>query len=418
LKRYIIAIACMLVPLFASMLITTTHAALAAAQGEHASRVCTRAAAPNFADCTAVAVAGPSGAPLSKSTYPAAAYGPAQFHGAYNLPCSIQGTTEQAVCSTPASYGGQTIAIVDAYNDPTVESDLAVYDAQYGLPACTRANGCLTVVNQRGGQNLPSTDGGWALEISLDVQIAHDICQTCRILLVEARTASFNDLTMAENTAASMGATEVSNSWGASDSATLASTYSSSFNHPGIAVVAASGDDGWSPLFPATSRYVLAVGGTSLFVNSNGTYGSEKAWGAAGSGCASQDVANSWQEALPNWGSTGCVLHRASSDVAADADPFTGAAVYDSTPDAGSSGWLQVGGTSLASPLIAAVIALAGGVASSANAQQVPYLRFNATNSHDVTTGSNGSCGVPLCTATIGYDGPTGLGTPNGIGGF
>jgi subtilase family serine protease len=335
------------------------------------------------------------------------------------LPCSTGGTAAQSVCSSPSAFGTQTIAIVDAYNDPTVESDLAVYDAQYGLPACTTANGCFTLVNEHGGSNLPSTDSGWAVEISLDVQIAHAICQTCKILLVEAKSASLRDLGQAEDTAAQLGATEISNSWGALDSSSLSTgAYDSYFNHSSIAVLAASGDfaGGWA-FFPATSQYALAVGGTSLYLNSNNTYNYETAWVGGASGCASQEPANPWQTTMKNWLQTGCGAHHATVDVAADADPYTGAAIYDSTPINGSAGWWRVGGTSLSSPLIAGVIALAGGTASYANAQQVPYIKFNSKNSHNVTTGSNGYCGL-MCTAGTGYNGPTGLGSPNGTGGF
>jgi subtilase family serine protease len=369
------------------------------------------------ARCHSYVVTDSQGRPLASSSPPAGSYGPAQFHGGYNLPCSVGGTSPQAAC-TNTTFGGQTIGIVDAYNDPTIESDLGTYDTQYGLPACTTANGCFKKVDQNGGTNYPRTNAGWALEISLDVETAHEICQTCKILLVEASSNSLSNLAAAVQEAARLGATEISNSYGGSESSGGAS-YDSSFTHTGIAVTASSGDTGNAVEYPAASPDVVAVGGTTLHLTSSNTYNSESAWSSGGSGCSAYEAANSWQTAVSDWSQTGCGTKRGIADVSADADPNTGAAVYDSTRYQGQSGWFQVGGTSLSSPLIASVFALAGGTSSSvANAQLVPYSKFTSSNSHDVTTGSNGSCGTIMCNATTGYDGPTGLGTPNGTGGF
>jgi subtilase family serine protease len=338
------------------------------------------------------------------------------FHTAYNLPCTPGGPV-QAVCNAPQSFGPQVIGIVDAYDDPTVESDMATFDTQYGLPACTKANGCLTVVNQTGGSTLPASNGDWALEISLDVQTAHMICQTCKILLVEANSSYFNDLGVAENEAAALGATEVSNSYGATDG-NWETPYDSYYNHPGIAITASAGDSGVGAEYPAASASVIAVGGTTLTLNTDNTYNGESVWFDSGSGCSAIELANTWQTSLSNWSATTCSSVRGAADVAADADPSTGAAVYDSTPYGTQTGWYQVGGTSLSSPIIAATIALAGGVAGVSNPQSVPYANFNASNSHDVTTGSNGACTNSMCVAGPGYDGPTGLGSPNGTAGF
>ena len=352
----------------------------------------------------------------------AGSYGPTQFHVGYNLPCSVGGTSPQALCSQPSSFGVQTIGIVDAYNDPTIQSDLNTYDTQYHLPKCTTTNGCFTIVNQNGrSSHLPATNAGWAVEISLDVETAHEICQTCKILLVEASSSSFTSIVTAENTAARLGATEISNSYGASEFLGETS-YVSYYNHPGVAVTVSSGDGGYGVEYPAASRYVVAVGGTTLNLNSNNSYSSESAWSGGGSGCSAYETANSWQTSLADWSQTGCGSERGVADVSADADPNTGAAIYDSTPYFGESGWFQVGGTSLSSPLIAGVFALAGGVvswATATNAQQVPYLKFTSSDSHDVTSGSNGSCGgTIMCTAGPGYNGPAGNGTPDGTGGF
>jgi subtilase family serine protease len=357
-------------------------------------------------------------------------YGPAQFHVGYNLPCSVGEASQQTICAKPASFGGQTIAIVDAYNAPSIQADLNTYDSYYGLPACTIGNGCLKIVNENGqSASVPIRDDSWALEISLDVETSHEICQTCKILLVEASAANYLDLGKAVNTAASLGATEISNSYAGSDAA-VETSYDSYYTHPGIAITASSGDsgyyDGYGVGYPAASPKVVAVGGTTLNLNSNNTYLSESVWGnggmdapGSGSGCSSYEKANGWQTSVADWSQTRCGSNRGIADISADADPYTGAAVYDSTSYKGQSGWFVVGGTSLASPLIAAVFALAKGTGSYTNAQQVAYVKFKSTNSHDVTTGSNGFCnGSIMCRAATGYDGPTGLGTPNGIGGF
>jgi subtilase family serine protease len=391
------------------------------AAGTHAAAthpsipVCPGAVAGS-ARCHSHVVTDSHGVPITSSSPIPGSYGPVQFHDGYNLPCSVGGTSPQAVCTT-TTFGGQTIGIVDAYNDPTIESDLGTYDTQYGLPACTTANGCFTKVDQNGGTKYPRTNSGWALEISLDVETAHEICQTCRILLVEASSSSLSNLAAAVREAAKLGATEISNSYGGSESSGETS-YDSSYTHPGIAVTASSGDTGNAVEYPAASPDVVAVGGTTLNLTSSNAYSSESAWSSGGSGCSAYETANSWQRAVSDWSQTGCGTRRGIADVSADADPNTGAAVYDSTTYQGQSGWFQVGGTSLSSPLIASVFALAGGTSNFSNAQQVPYNSFTSSNSHDVTTGSNGSCGTIMCNATTGYDGPTGLGTPNGTGGF
>jgi subtilase family serine protease len=343
------------------------------------------------AACGAQVVTNSSGVPLAGGAPPASVYGPAQFHGAYNLPTG--GSTK-------------TIAIVDAYDDPNAASDLAAYDAAYGLTdlkAYGSGSPWFRKVNQSGGTTPPAGNTGWGLEIALDIETAHEICQSCNVLLVEASSNSFDDLGTAENEAAALGASVISNSWGGSEFSTETS-YDSYFNHPGIVITASTGDGGYGVEYPAASQYVVGVGGTSLSVTGSNGYGGEKAWSGAGSGCSRYEPKPSWQH------DTGCSKHTVA-DVSADADPNTGAAVYDSY---GYSGWYQVGGTSLASPLIAAVFALSGNTSNGA----APYSNPGALN--DVVGGSNGSCGTAtyLCTAVAGYDGPTGLGTPNGLTAF
>jgi subtilase family serine protease len=314
---------------------------------------------------------------------------------------------------------------VDAYTDQNVESDLATFDQQYGLPACTTSNGCLTILNQaactkKGGtKNNPCAfvAPDWNLETSLDVEVAHAICQTCKIVLSEAVSVTYDYMGAAENAAVQAGATVVTNSWGGTE-CYCETQYDGYWNHPGTAIVFSSGDSGNVVEYPAASPYVLAVGGTTLNLNPNNTLASEVAWNSGGSGCSVVEGAPSWQTSLPTWSQTGCGLYRATADVAADADPNTGAAVYDSTPYNGQVGWFQVGGTSMAAPIVAAAIALAGGTSGASSAGQIPYLHMNLSNSHDVTAGSNGACSTIMCAAVPGYDGPTGLGTPNGVSGL
>ncbi|MFI6686730.1 putative Ig domain-containing protein [Streptomyces sp. NPDC050485] len=333
---------------------------------------------------------------------PAAApsgYGPTDLQSAYALPAT--------------AGSGATVAIVDAQDDPNAESDLATYRSQYGLPACTTANGCFKKVDQNGGTSYPTADSGWAGEISLDVDMVSAVCPQCHILLVEATSASMADLGTAVNRAVTMGAKYVSNSYGGSEDATDPTSDSSYFNHPGVAITVSSGDSGYGVEYPAASQYVTSVGGTSLSRASNSRGWSESVWGTssggqgAGSGCSAYDPKPSWQT------DTGC-SKRTVADVSAVADPATGLAVYDSYQ---ATGWNVYGGTSASSPIIAGVYALAGTPAANTNPASYPYAHASSLN--DVTSGANGSCSPSyLCTAGPGYDGPTGLGTPNGTAAF
>jgi subtilase family serine protease len=338
--------------------------------------------------------------------------GPSQIQSAYKL--------------SGLNAAGRTVAVVDAYNDPKAASDLATYRSAYGLSACTVANGCFKQVNQNGAASpLPSGDYGWAEEESLDLDAISAACPTCHILLVEANSANTSDLATAENTAAkTAGVGAISNSYGGSEASSETST-DSSYNHPGVAITVSSGDSGYGVEYPAASRYVTAVGGTTLTQASNARGWTETAWSGAGSGCSAYEPKPSWQL------DTGCAK-RTVADVSADADPNSGLGVYDTYNSCGSSsfcdylievgavqgldGWAQVGGTSLSSPLTASVYTLAGNTAS-VSYGSYPYSHTSSL--FDVTSGSNGSCsGSYLCTAGTGYDGPTGLGTPNGTGAF
>ncbi len=415
---------------------------------------------------------------------------PQDLHTAYRLP-------------TEAS-SEQTIALVDAYNDLGAEESLAAYDTEFGLPECTVANKCFEQVNQDGeAANLPfprtqkslaeaetlcengeageeaaeeacylvEEDEGWTVEMSLDIETAHAICQNCHIALVEADSPSYEDLEAAEGAAVSLHATEISNSWAGPEcieGGRECVDDSPAFNHPGIVITAAAGDDGYlnwleeprtpSANYPASSPHVIAVGGTRLLLHQNtAAWKEETVWndggeskgrpdghGAGGGGCASQFTAPLWQRNLSNWSSVGCGDKRAVADVSADADPYTGLAVYDSQGFGEGEDWAPIGGTSLASPLIASVFALAGGGHGVEYPAQTLYRNSVELpgSLHDVTAGSNGECLSPfdeqtaqtactpaheaatscsakaICLAGSGYDGPSGVGTPNEIAAF
>ena len=365
---------------------------------------------------------------------------PQDLHSVYQLP--------------PTSSSAQTIAIVDAYNDLNATADLNHYSKEFGLSelaACTagETSDCFEKVNQSGKTGKPpfpasnaartaeelicktatgetkeaackevKAADGWATEISLDIEVSHAVCQNCKIVLVEADSASFFDLETAENAAVGLHATEISNSWGGAECSkgTLGPECgedSEAFNHQGVAITAAAGDDGYLDWdaeegvekgfadYPASSPHVVAVGGTRLSLGAEGKWAGETIWngkGAGGGGCSISLAAPEWQTAEPDWSSLGCGHWRAVADVSADADPYTGVAVYDSTPESPESpeevGWTTIGGTSLASPLVASVFALAGGAHGVEYPAKTLYENEHELpgSLHDVTSGSNGEC--------------------------
>jgi hypothetical protein len=343
-------------------------------------------------------------------------YTPADLQSAYNL-----------VSAARTGGTGATVAIIDAYNDPNAESDLATYRSAAGLPACTTANGCFKKLNQNGttsplpidsGSPLDDNSVGWAGEESLDIDMVSAICPNCKIDLIEATTSSTANLDVAANTGAGL-ATYESNSYGSEEEATDTSDLPS-YHHPGEVITASAGDDDFEVNFPAASPDVVAVGGTSLHSAPDARGWTESVWGldgvhGTGSGCSIHELKPTWQK------DTGCA-GRTVADVSADADPDTGVAVYDTFDDGipgDDSGWQEVGGTSASSPMIAAVYALAG--TPGTGSFPASYLYNDPSALYDVTTGSNDSdpCTPSyLCTAGLGYDGPTGLGTPNGIAAF
>jgi subtilase family serine protease len=365
-------------------------------------QVCPTPTVPGYAACLALRLKGvPAHHGLFAADSAPSGYGPADLQSAYDL-----------AAASAAKGAGRTVAIVDAYDDPDAESDLAIYRAQYGLPACTTANDCFQKVNELGtAGDYPNPDAGWATEISLDLDMVSATCPNCHILLVEANSNSEYDLGTSVNTAVSMGAKYVSNTYGESESPDLGE-YDGYYDHPGVVITVAAGDDGYGVEWPSDTPYVTAVGGTSLLPASNSRGWAEIAWGDTGSGCSEDEPKPSWQQ------DTGCA-NRTVADVSAVADPYTGVAIYDSyLPD--GLGWMVIGGTSVATPIIASVYALAGTPAENTYPASYPYADPGDLN--DVLYGTNdpySQCSPTyLCNAGPGYDGPTGLGTPDGLGAF
>jgi hypothetical protein len=382
----------------------------------------------------------------------------------------------------------QKIGIVDAFNDPNINADLQTFDAQYGLATCSEANGCLKVVGQTGSTLPPNATNSWPNEESLDVEAVHAVCQTCKILVVEATTDNASasdppaDMAIAEKEAVTLGATLVTNSFGYPESL-FSTTDAAAFNHPGVVINASTGDDGWrdfdyldaygSPYnmanAPSTLNTVTGVGGTSLHLGQTATRQNETVWndngtqdyneqllgqplGATGGGCSAKYAARTWQTHVANWSQTVCGSFRSAADISAVADYLTGFDVYNSDTCGGacSTGWNTFGGTSLSSPIITAMWALAGGSGGVSYPAGNLYAHAGGTSLYDVNTGGNGFCGgegaancgdpntlgygwvdcdypatgsTPSagdreCDALAGYDGPSGVGAPNGLVAF
>lgn len=412
----------------------------------------------------------------SRVAGPAGGYTPADLASAYGYSPLSGGTT-------------QTVGIVDAYDDPNALADLNAFDARYGLPPETSTS--FRKVNELGASTpLPTADAGWATEIALDVETVRAVCAHCRILLVEGTSSSFAHLAAAVNTAARLGATEISNSYGGPENPTVPASVQAAYTHPGVVITASTGDDGWydwdlvkqgwasgnAPNVPAAFPSVVAVGGTALALNTDASRKAEDVWnengpegqatttsGASGGGCSTSYAAPSWQAQVAGYSDTGCGTKRQTGDIAAVADPYTG---FDTYTTYGGSGWATYGGTSLSAPLIAAMWALAGGSGGVAYPAQSLYtnLRLHPSAVFDVSQGGDAfcggdtpancsdvlsvmtgtgnpnnladqggnslgllDCGFPFdgspgllasnrqCTATAGYDGPSGVGTPNGL---
>jgi subtilase family serine protease len=332
------------------------------------------------------------------------AHPPHHVHGNATLsPTGLSPSQIRSVYNLPSSGGTGTIAIIDAYDDPTAESDLGVFSSQFSLPACTTANGCFQKVKI---SNRVKADPGWALEVSLDVQWAHAIAPGAKILLVEATSSSGTDLLAAVDYArARADVVAVSMSWGGGEFSSEAASDGRFVSAYGASFFASSGDSGTGASWPAVSPNVIAVGGTTLSFNSDGTLAGETAWSGSGGGISAYEPIPSYQSTFGVAGST-----RTVPDVSYDADPASGFSVYDGTRYQGQKGWFRVGGTSAGAPQWAAIQALglsssnASFYADAAGASAASYFR-------DVVSGTNGACGV-VCTASAGYDAVTGLGSP------
>jgi subtilase family serine protease len=353
----------------------------AAAQGANGN-ASYRAVCPSppagFAHCHVLVVTDGRGNPLA-STSPTG-LPPATIDSVYGFPGGL------------TAGAGQTIAIVDAYDDPTAAGDLSTFSSQYKLPDCTTSNGCFSKVNQTGGTSYPKSNSGWALEISLDIEWAHAIAPGAKILLVEASSNSFTNLLAAEDYAG-RNAQYVSNSWGGSEFSGE-SSYDSHFSQTGVSFFVSAGDSGLPAEYPSASPNVISVGGTTLHF-SGSTLTGETGWSSGGGGCSAYETAASAQSSFSEYSNVSCGGKRATPDVSLDADPNSGVSVYDSTSYYGQSGWFTVGGTSASSPMWAAASADKG---AQVNAL---YVYGNNITYRDITQGNNGApclAGYDLCT--------------------
>ena len=375
-----------------TMVALTVPTTPAAASTAHEVPVCKRAPHGRVG-CFAIRLDHYSSGRVRHASAPVG-YGPSDLQSAYALPADDAGD-------------GMTVAIVDAYDDPAAEEDLATYREEFGLPACTTSNHCFRKVGQSGGRTLPAVDEGWAQEISLDLDMVSAACPNCDLLLVEATSSSQSNLGQAVNTAVRLGADAVSNSYGGPDASDA--SYGRYYHHPGVAITASAGDSGYGVSYPASSKWVTAVGGTSLRRSTRARRGwSEGVWDNTGSGCSTRN-STTWQTSS----TTGCE-GRAVADISAVADPATGVAVYDSLTYEDTDGWLTFGGTSASAPIIAAAFALAGNTADVTDGSYVWAHHTGGVN--DIRSGANGTCDTARwCTAGYGWDGPTGWGTPKGV---
>ena len=314
---------------------------------------------------------------------------PAQVKQAYSFP-------------TAASAGaGEKVAVVAPFDAPTIEGDLGVFSQNFGLPACTTANGCFKKVSQNGGKTYPAADKAWSMEMSMDVEWVHAIAPGAKILLVEARSDHLADVIAAEDYATAHAA-YVSNSLGVAEFSGQ-TAYDSHFSRSGVSIFVASGDDGAGngPGYPAAAPGVIAVGATTLVNIGQPTF-AEQGWHSSGGGCSLYDTASAAQQANPGYAAVGCAGQRAVPDVALVGDPHSGVSVYDSYRTTGN--WFTAGGTSASTPMWAARAADSGLVIT-------PKLIYGPASPivfRDITVGNNGEPTLP------GYDLVTGLGSWTG----
>lgn len=346
-------------------------------------------------------------------------------------PCAVDEATGYSACNIQNAYGlktlskkdgkGTTIAVVDAYDDPDAASNLATYRSDEHLSKCTTANACFKKVNEEGAEgDYPTPTGGWASEISLDLDMVSAICPNCHILLVEANSSGFGDLAAAVNEAVSLGAQAVSDSWGSGEFSGETG-WDGNWDHPGVAITFSSGDGAYrgGVQYPSASPYVTSVGGTELTPGSSKRGWTETAWAntqsgtpptqGSGSGCSTYEPKPPWQADM-------ACTKRMTADVSAVAADVLSYDTYD------AGGWYYSFGTSVSSPIIAGTY----GLASNPSSNTIPASSIYSAPSadlHDITSGSTGTCTPPKshkywCTAVKGYDGPTGRGSPRGIGAF
>ncbi len=392
--------------------VVMAHGRFAASRRARTSPEC-HAARRGHAEClsaraSAVSVTSPDAVgPAYEGSGEYGGYAPVDLRSAYKLP--------------ETGGSGQTVAIVDAYNDPNAYPDLKTYRSKYKLPECTEASGCFKKVNQKGEvSNYPANSKEWSGEISLDLDMVSATCPECHILLVEATDTSFTNLGEAEDEAATLGATVISNSYGAPEEPVDATAYGAYYEHAGIPITVAAGDSGYGVGFPAGSPHVISVGGTALKREATSARGwAEEVWrntekkagerfSGTGSGCALEE------ETKPSWqNDTGC-KDRTDNDIAAVASGTTPVSVYDTYEE---GGWGNRYGTSAAAPIVAGIEGLAQKPAKALGAE----IFYDQPNSEfEVTKGSDGTCTPPsedeyLCTARKGYNGPAGMGAPDGV---
>ncbi len=309
---------------------------------------------------------------------------------------------------------GQTIGIVDAYDDPNIAADLSHFNSTFGLAACTTTSGCFKKVYANGSK--PATNADWSLEIALDVEWAHVIAPKAKIVLVEASSNSLLALLHAVDVAVQQGASVVSMSWGGSEFSTERN-YDFHFAINNVTFTVSSGDNGHGTEWPSSSAGVVAVGGTRLSVDASGNYLSESGWSGSGGGLSRYELEPSYQSSFPvPRDSTG---KRAVPDVGYDSSPSTGVPVYDTVALNGEKGWFQVGGTSAAAPQWAALFAIANSIRHAAGKANLSHTsnslyaiaKSNYGDYHDIHSGNNGTCGS-LCNSVTGYDTVTGIGSP------
>jgi subtilase family serine protease len=352
--------------------------------------VCPGPASPGMVRCESLIITDSQGNPLVSAEPPVGGITPPDLYSAYKVKAKGEAST--------------IIAIVDAGGYPTAEADMAAYRSEFKLPACTTDNGCFKQLNQNGNdKKLPPPNGNWPVEQALDLDMASAMCPNCTIYLLEGNKPSFKDLGTAEDTAATLGAHVISNSYCGNESKndTKIEPY---YDHPGVAITAAAGDDGYGTCqggaavaTPANMPTVIAVGGTYLTSDQSKRGWTETVWAGSGSGCSTVFAKPSWQT------DTGCSM-RTINDVAADASTASAVAIYY------NGNWGEVGGTSVATPLIGGIFGANGGTVNAAST-----IYAHVKKLFDVTSGSNGTCNPDyLCTGEVGYDGPTGNGTPNG----